>query len=138
MRAPGVLFRVLIALSLVLNGTGSAFASTQMLLAADGQVDQAMPSAATGHMGHAGHATSPPCHDEQAPRSPADDGQEKNPHADCCQSGACSCPCAAHASAALVGVAPATACLAHAVDVRPMALGHPTPALPHLIRPPIG
>lgn len=135
MRAQAAWFRLLIAVSLVLNGVGTAFASVQML------------PGGGGHAGHAADTAMPPCHEGQAPETStghadtaadANGRQAPNSHADCCQPGACSCPCASHASAALVGIAPATACIAHAASVRPMALGHPSPALPHLIRPPIG
>lgn len=142
MRAPSALFRLLLALSLVVNGTSSAFAGTQMLHGADDT--HAPPAAADSHADHAA-AAAPPCHETQGMPAPhaqlaeaADHEQGSDPHADCCQAGACSCPCATHASAALVGLASSAASIEHSVNIRPMSLGHASPALPHLIRPPIG
>ena len=135
MHAQAAWFRLLIAVSLVLNGVGTAFASVQMLQGGEGHAEQAADT------------VMPPCHEGQAPEAStghsdmaeeAGDRKATNPHADCCQPGACTCPCASHAAAALVGIAPAAACIEHAISVRSMALGHASPALPHLIRPPIG
>lgn len=134
MRPSAALLRLLFALSLVFNGVGTAFASVQM-------------QGGGGHMDLAAEAATPPCHEDPVPHASAGDSQlgdgadghpAQDSHADCCQPGACSCPCASHASAALVGIEPAAARIEHAASVRPMALGHASPALPHLIRPPIG
>lgn len=126
MRASATLLRFVIAVSLMLNGIGTAFASAQMLQGEGGRMD------------HAAETSMPPCHEDQAPAEDALDGQAQVPQSECCQPGSCTCPCASHTSVALVGKESATNHIAHAASAHAMTLGHAAPALPHLIRPPIG
>ncbi len=139
-----VLLRMMLIVALVLNGAGAAAASVTMLQAS-------MPETASS-TAHAMQATSTmqsgmPCHDmaqtmakpaspEIAIQSPGHAGKPAAP--DCCKSGTCQCACMQAAHAAL------PAMLAFAVDsphsdvAHPMPAGHADPALPHLVRPPIG
>lgn len=138
------LLRVLLIFILVLNGTGSVYASAGMELEA-GQHHSPMASA-----GKEQAVSTSPCVDHhramatesETPEreSPADAPQPDDQHGapDCCDPSHCKCPCM-HACAALPVLAvrmPAP--LGNDVGVRRLSLGHPAPALPHLIRPPIG
>lgn len=117
-----VLFRLLLAVALVLQGLPSASAMADP--AAHG-----VPHA----VGQAAEAAAGGCHGdgEAAPAAPAD-----GTGADCCAQGACGCECALAAAlsrvpAALPGVPPAAA------PGLPIATSHRPPALPDPIRPPI-
>ena len=132
MKSWPVLLRVLLILSLLLNGFGSAMASTTMTM-------PAMPLASQEQATQ----SAPPCHDmatmdHAMDASPEQAPQGKHPVPDCCKSGLCQCVCV-HAAQ----LAP-PALLALGFDAsrthlaQPMHSGHPEPALPHLIRPPIG
>ena len=112
-----ILLRLLLCVALLLNGTASAMAAARM----------AIPAAEPQGMAMMDHAAEP----AQAP-------QGSDPAPDCCTSGICQCTCVHAAQIALPFV------LAPAFDARgarialPMPAGHAQPALPHLIRPPIG
>ena len=57
---------------------------------------------------------------------------------DCCKSSACRCACVHACASALPARLHVSVQLALGLDVMPLPLGHAAPALPHLIRPPIG
>lgn len=136
-----VLLRVMLIFVLVLNGAGAAAASVTMMQAS-------MPETASNVMQAASAMQDGmPCHDmAQTMAKPASpeiaieaSGHAGKPMApDCCKSGTCQCACMQAAHAAL------PAMLAFAVDsphsdvAHPMPIGHADPALPHLVRPPIG
>ncbi|WP_169447756.1 CopL family metal-binding regulatory protein [Luteimonas mephitis] len=75
-----ILLRVLLALALVLNGTGAAVAGIGMDLGL-------LEAQAVSHSADAGEL---PCHQSEAPSG--NDGAVQP--SDCCQTGACSCACA--------------------------------------------
>ncbi|WP_374151526.1 CopL family metal-binding regulatory protein [Xanthomonas hortorum] len=89
-----------------------------------------------------------PCHQHQQAASVSADPsaaalvsppKSKHPVApDCCKSSACRCACMHSAPATVAMMIFTPALVEHSQSVRPMALGHAAPALPHLIRPPIG
>lgn len=118
-----ILLRVLLALALVLNGTGAAIAGVGMdfgLL----EAQAISASADTGEL---------PCHQSEAPS--ANDGTVQP--TDCCQIGACSCACAhvvqmiCFTGGDKIGI-PSQGC----VGVR-AATAHTAPVLLQLTRPPI-
>lgn len=128
-----IVLRLLLSLSLVLNGGGWAMAS-QHLRADAGAVGVARSSAAVmshgvchDHLATAGHATS----------GGHDHDRAKHSSSDCCKSGGCSCACvyapATFVTAALHEVPPG-----HIPAASRLTPGHASPALPHLMRPPIG
>lgn len=126
-----VALRLLMCLALVLNGSGSVMAATQMGLS------HAIASAS--------HA-SVPCHEGartrtlQAHAAVSSDciaSAAKPAMPDCCDASQCSCDCLQHASATMprVVVLPGTPAQ---VDIAPsMHTGHVPPLLPNLLRPPI-
>ncbi|HVR81202.1 MAG TPA: CopL family metal-binding regulatory protein [Luteimonas sp.] len=140
-----ILLRVLLIISLVLNGSGYAVASTHMQM---GHMDTAVlaPPSAAERVATA----EPPCHQDQhnsasasAAQLPdtapaAAPGKSKHPAPDCCKFGACSCACVHQAQAAVPAYSLRYTVIEHAGVVRPMQPGHVAPTLPHLIRPPIG
>jgi hypothetical protein len=131
----GILLRVALGLSLVLNGIGGTLAATEMAFgSATSTSDTAF--AATPVPAHSGchdHASMP--HHQQPSPEPA--GKLPAGHSDCCGVGLCGCACAQLPSLAaleLLFVPPNLEheCLSDAIDAN-----RPSPALPHLIRPPI-
>lgn len=125
-----VLLRLLLCLALICNGAASAMASARMAMPATAQEHMALPS-------------DPPCHemaamDHATDATPAKTPQDGHPAPDCCQSGTCQCACVHAAQVAL----PSTLALGFVTGgpriAQPMRAGHSEPALPHLIRPPIG
>lgn len=139
-----LLVRVLLSLSLILNGSGYAVAATHMQMA----IPASTPQPARDHATTA----EPPCpqhHRDAAPAStsvsvaPVDAVSrtapvKSNPPLDCCESGACLCPCVHQAQATIPAMAFHAPMIEHVGVVHPLMPGHATPALPHLIRPPIG
>ncbi|WP_372364170.1 CopL family metal-binding regulatory protein [Xanthomonas sp. NCPPB 3583] len=88
-----------------------------------------------------------PCHQHQqsatataeAPAAvPVSLPNSKQPAPDCCKSSACRCACMHSAPATVAMMIFTPALVGHSQSVLPIALGHAAPALPHLIRPPIG
>ena len=130
MRLRSVLLRLLLSLALVANGSAVVHASARMAFAADAGI--AMD-----------HKAEPACHDvagmqdgttvddHDAPPPPA-------PHDDCCPPGACHCSCVSHAPTILAVHAMARTARPAAAPPSARRLPHATPALPRLIRPPIG
>ncbi|WP_140908517.1 CopL family metal-binding regulatory protein [Cognatiluteimonas lumbrici] len=128
MLSPLVLFRLLLSVALVLNGIGGAMAATRMHVEQASTAEQVRMPASAGI----------PCHDEQgAAEGDAGAPHEESPAPDCCKSGLCACACA-HVSQVPLPALPSTELVAgRDLAVAHMSLGHATPALPHLIRPPI-
>lgn len=128
MLSPLVLFRLLLSVALVLNGIGGATAATRMHVEQASTAEQVRMPASAGI----------PCHDEQgAAEGDAGAPHEESPAPDCCKSGLCACACA-HVSQVPLPALPSTELVAgRDLAVAHMSLGHATPALPHLIRPPI-
>lgn len=137
-----LLLRVLLSLSIAFNGV--AFAGVRSHAAMHPAAAVEVPESAEHDM--AGSAC--PESSMAAPEPHADyvadlddrSGQTPKDHAsgDCCKSGTCRCPCM-HAAQLAVSVAglvlPA---VQNTQDLQIPALGHASPVLGHLIRPPIG
>ncbi len=128
-------FRVLLGLVLILNGIGNAVAS--VLMTHSGAVETAASAEAVMdcHGDHEGQAV------EANPVAGVSQGltdDPSDPNPSCCESGACQCACM-HLSQAAVSLSRAIEIvISHAGAVLPPKAGHAAPALPHLIRPPIG
>ncbi len=138
------LLRALLCLSLVLNGSGYAVASTQM---------QLMHVAATQASLAAAAQDAPPCHEQRDERSAApalhvmadmassavacDDSHGSQATPDCCQSSQCACDCLQYATATLADVPALPAVIERAAELRAPSFSHVAPALANPIRPPI-
>lgn len=139
-----ILLRVLLSISLVLNGMGTAVAATRML------VDHAATSVARTVVATTEVVATLPCEQHHgmaaavsegpAPIAAADTGavKTKHPTPDCCKSGKCGCACLQATPAALLVMSLPQAVIARGAGVRAMKPEHASPALPQLIRPPIG
>ena len=142
MSTRAILLRLLLCIALVFNGAASAMASVQMMqMHADGQgtasipvptMADAEPAMPCHHDGQASHSQ-----DAAAAATPSKD-QQPHQTPDCCKSSTCTCACVHQAAAMVPMLVFQGATLLHVGSVRSMTLGHPAPALPHLIRPPIG
>ena len=142
MSTRAILLRLLLCVALVFNGAASAMASVQLMqMHADGQgtasipvptMADAEPAMPCHHNGQASHS--------QDAADAAMPSKDKQPHQapDCCKSSTCTCACVHQAAAMVPMLVFQGATLLHVGSVRSMTLGHPAPALPHLIRPPIG
>ncbi|MCB1568830.1 MAG: CopL family metal-binding regulatory protein [Xanthomonadales bacterium] len=140
-----LLIRVILSLSLALNGAATAAVSVSMSMpgmpAASGPTQLESADQGSDDM---------PCHGHQSTKAssvqiadaisnvdqkPAPDGQ---PTPDCCKSGLCQCACM-YAAQAVLTVAMSTRMMnPQGVSLQTLNLGHASPELPHLIRPPIG
>lgn len=116
MKAWPSLLRVIVSIALVLNAIGGAAAGTRM------DVDQ-VP--AMERASHDAVDTGKPCHEPQTAVP------------DCCKSGACTCACAHLAAVALPSLQQTALVPNRNLAVQRLQMSHASPALPHLIRPPI-
>ena len=148
MRLSTLLLRLSLILALIANGTTSAFAATQMQAA---HLAEEASEAKVAQAARTESAQQPPCHvhvaaagtstaDSEMTAADATDPAQGTEHGspDCCQSATCQCACMHHVAATSASVHVLEASIDHASSVRPLKMGHATPALPHLIRPPIG
>lgn len=136
MRRFPTLVHLLVCLAIFLNGIAAAQASARMLIPS-----QAASSAA--QVTRDLHHSTASCHSSAVDANTAVDPdaslpQKPTPPSDCCQAGDCACGCASQFQ---LGIAAATLdlpAIIQASSARSMILGRLAPALPHLIRPPIG
>jgi len=137
-----ILLRFVLCISLILNGSGVAVAATQMQMGDSHLTRQAMPPVA---------AMPGACHEMPGMEAPApqhhvaavDNGTPGSASLagsplDCSDSSGCDCSCAQQAQFAPTAATIGGAMGGDSTAVRPMKAGHPAPAMPHLIRPPIG
>lgn len=138
MSAGSLLLRVLLCLVLVSNGITAAVASVHMaaghaMPAAAAQAASPSPSTPCHEGGDAGgHDTATPVADTPS----AADGEPAPP--DCCEAQACQCTCVQSVHATVLAWTISSGLPDRARHGRPFASAHAEPALPHLIRPPIG
>ena len=141
-----ILLRILLSVALVLNGaTGAAAAVRKQMYHEDGQ-SHAIAAVALAVESPESSSDDMPCHQQATEADSkaslaADDSAppgSKHPTPDCCKSSSCNCVCTHAAQAPLAFVFVHVPLVDHNLSVRPLLLGHPSPALPHLIRPPIG
>ncbi len=130
-----ILLRVFLSVVLVLNGATGAYAATRM------QMSHAAPASTVDAVKKTVAET--PCHEMSgmAHTSPATDPAplpSKHPSPDCCKSASCTCMCMQGVQAPPLYAVVTTMFVNHSQSVRPLSLGHTSPALPHPTRPPIG
>jgi hypothetical protein len=136
-----LLVRLLLSVTLILNGSVGTMATAQMMMGHDWHMidsgavldpdnDDTLSSAAH------------PCHPMPgaAANIPVVTATPSLHHAsDCCASADCRDACAQHCAAAITGtVVVQGAVIPRVALMLPLPAGHVSPALPHLIRPPIG
>jgi hypothetical protein len=133
---PPILLRVLLSVVLIFNGSGYAYAATQMHMASTPVASDAVDHRMAAH-------DAPPCHGDMAdqdPVPPADGlaGQDGHDGSNCCQTDQCDCVCAQHVPATSLAFWLGSPALvrSHVPVYRPAQ--HLSPALSHLQRPPIG
>ena len=135
MTLAGILLRVALGISLVLNGIGASGASIAMLVPAEPETHGVVAADAA--------STAADCHEHAAAGhdapslapEPARDAPAGEP--DCCCEGPCSCACAQLSTLAAIDLLFVPPQLQHPQDADTVAPSRPSPALPHLIRPPI-
>jgi len=136
MSLPAFLLRLLLCVTLVLNGSGYAVAGTQMQLKHIATAEQVHRLAA-----EVAHDAPVPCHSQVAEMSheTVQSGSAASQHTspDDCQT-VCSCDCLQHASLAMLDLMPPTPERLNVPSTRRIPAGHAAPALANLIRPPIG
>ena len=137
MSVGSILLRMVLSAALVLNGATGAFAATRM------QMSHASPTFMADAVKNTVAET--PCHEMSGMThtGPATDraptpGPSKHSNPDCCKSASCTCMCMQGFQAPPVYVVVPTLLVNHSQSVRPLSLGHTSPALPHPTRPPIG
>lgn len=137
-----LLLRVLLSVALVLNGATGAAAAVHMQMPHDD--GQALPTLVAESPESS--SVDMPCHhqatgtSDEAPLAAADPAPAGSKHStpDCCKSSSCNCVCAHATQAPLASTFIHAPLVDRSQNVRPLLLGHPAPALPHLNRPPIG
>ncbi len=139
-----LLLRILISISLILDGTGTAVSATRMV------VEHAATTHSMPVRANVTAAAMRPCHHQdsmavaagttQAAMAEVPSAGTKSSHRskDCCRSGNCGCACLQGTPAAMVALTLPRAVLIDVAIASPIKPGHASPALPHLIRPPIG
>lgn len=145
-----ILLRVLISISLILNGAASAAASAQMPIGHMASVSAKPVSAKPQPAADAVATVGVSCghhHQLQSDASTAGElaaaVQDETPipsqHSTpgCCKSSTCACVCVQQVQATVASHTPRYALVEHPRGVRRLQPGHAAPALPHLIRPPI-
>ncbi|MEG3191024.1 MULTISPECIES: CopL family metal-binding regulatory protein [Novilysobacter] len=147
MSCHAILLRLLLCVSLFLNGAGHAVSAEHVPLERGvAAVQDARLSPPPPDILAAGHAAGP-CHEEAGPHAggatpaPRDSGMQHGPdqtHAGCCEPSACSCACLQLAMGTPAALLPHGAVVGHSGEAGALMSGHPPPVLPHLIRPPIG
>ncbi|WP_313231832.1 CopL family metal-binding regulatory protein [Stenotrophomonas acidaminiphila] len=138
--APTLLLRLLLIVVLVLNGAWSAFASVSVSPAGGNQATFAATAAVEGNEDCVAHHSQVPHTGDAKALDEIGGVHGDQDHAgpDCCKSSACRCACVHACASALPTYLYVSVQLALGLHVRPLPLGHTAPALPHLIRPPIG
>ncbi len=136
-----IALRLLLAFCLVLNGIGTAMAAVAMPAMMGGSAHALMATADAALL--PATACDHTEGDVAAIAAPVDQPPPSNQHPadcnlDCCAQGACSCPCVQLAQAALPDMAVSSAPPGLARERGALPLGHATPVLLSLIRPPIG
>lgn len=132
-----LLLRVLLSLTLLMNGVTSAMASVQMDMqhaSQQAQVEASKAVVVNAHQSCHDEAATPQKHAAKDKASGGDHGRDS----DCCKSASCRCACLLSAQATVPVWSVPNSVAHHAHVVRPLPLGHAAPSLQHLIRPPIG
>lgn len=137
-----ITLRLLLALCLLLNGIGNAMAAIAMPAMSASSHDAMMvmtDAEAQSEKAACGHAHSAPT--ASAPVTPPTSPPASHPadcDKDCCARGACTCPCMHVVQGALLDMAFVAPLPRGTSLVAVLAMGHSTPVLLNLNRPPIG
>lgn len=134
--ASSLLLRLFLIAMLVLNGAWSAFASVSMNPVMEEQASEVAAAVQVDEDCFAHHSAEH--HPDATSIEKAGTGHGDHAGPDCCKSPACRCACVHACASALPARLHVSVQLALGLDVMPLPLGHAAPALPHLIRPPIG
>ncbi len=134
--ASSLLLRLFLIAMLVLNGAWSAFASVSMNPVMEEQASEVAAAVQVDEDCFAHHSAEHHPDATSIEKAGAGHGDHAGP--DCCKSSACRCACVHACASALPARLHVSVQLALGLDVMPLPLGHAAPALPHLIRPPIG
>ncbi|MEJ7746955.1 MAG: CopL family metal-binding regulatory protein [Luteimonas sp.] len=139
------MLRLLLALVLLANGIGSAFAATRMQVEGFGAraaaVAMAQSDASTGaaHCDeHAGMDAVVMDASAMSSHAPGDAQDSDSDSGDCCASGFCLCACVQLVLAGIENLHMLESAVTRDTTAQVLSIGHAAPALPHLIRPPIG
>lgn len=135
-----ITLRLLLCLSLAVNGTSYAAAGVRMQLehAAVAVAAAAVEAPCHGH--ETGNAVAAPADQASAGDHSAQAAAMDATHGvpDCCKTSQCAFACAQQAQAAATMEFSGSAVIEHVLVVGTLTAAHPAPPLPHLIRPPIG
>src|SRR6187402_2604572 len=101
MSRAGILLRVVLGLSLVLNGIGGSLAATAMAFGSSTTATRSGVSTAA-HSGCHDHASMP--RHQQHPPAGEPSGKPPAGHSDCCGAGLCGCACAQLSSLAALEI----------------------------------
>lgn len=134
--ASSLLLRLFLIAMLVLNGAWSAFASVSMNPVMEEQASEVAAAVQVDEDCFAHHSAEH--HPDATSIEKGGTGHGDHAGPDCCKSSACRCACVHACASALPARLHVSVQLALGLDVMPLPLGHAAPALPHLIRPPIG
>src|SRR5688572_19055413 len=137
MSLPAFLLRLLLCVTLVLNGSGYALAATQMQLTHMATAEQEHQPIEVVHEAGAPCHSQEPAGKEAGPamsHDPVQSGSSESQHGspDDCQA-LCSCDCLQHASLAMLSLMPPTSERPNAPSARRIPAGHAAPALANLI-----
>ena len=142
MSASSILLRVLLCLTLALNSMATAAMSVRMAKSvaatANMQVATSQESAtgASPCHGHDGKAMAPTSDKSVATDQKAATGDDTK--SDCCKSASCQCACLHGVQAVMTASLRVVPTHDRNPNASPLHTGHAGPAIPHLIRPPIG
>jgi hypothetical protein len=141
MSAWSLLLRIVLSLTLVMNGAMAVQAMphspTSMSQANSTRGESAaMPMHDYGQSCH-GHRMAAHPHSATHDGAPAAHGASHSGNT-CCTTGTCQCACVQAAQVVHSSIALGLSIFAPQLHDAPLRLGHASPALPHLIRPPIG
>jgi hypothetical protein len=145
MSSSSVLLRILLSLSLVFNGSGYAFASGHLaMMAGHASADTQAVAASGMPQAPCDEGGAVAAHEAAGDSAGAILSVSGNAHPpghsspECCESGSCRCACVHGTVAAMPILADAILVPMDDAAVRRLVSAHAAPALPHLIRPPIG
>lgn len=130
MQTRSLLLRLLLCLTLVLNGVATAFAGTGTALAIPVAAAESARTGSHASPCHGGEMADAQAHDAVQPSHPSGD--------DCCAGLACLAHCLGTGQAAFLTVTWRWASMPVAAPEAPRRGQHGPPAIQHLLRPPIG
>lgn len=131
-----ILLRVLLSITLILNGSGYVMAAAQMQLAQAAMASGAAPAMQRNANGSC-HELGMAAMAINAPVAATDAPQPDNPVPDCCKSDQCACA-SMHTSLTVASLSLREADIDRVIASTAKHVDHASPVLAHPIRPPIG